>query len=112
MARSERIHRVAGKSYWRESDAMVVVDAWRGSGETLSGFCRHHRLKPKRVARWVRRLEREPMQFHPVAFVSNGSRSAEQPLELELSHGEIIRLPPGFVLEDLRRVLVALDERR
>ena len=56
MARKADVRRVAGRLYWREADARILVDAWRKSGETLSGFARRQGVERKRLGRWVRRL--------------------------------------------------------
>lgn len=117
MARTNALRRVSRRRYWREDDARVVVDGWRTSGETLKAFCRRNGLKQGRVQRWSRRLESkteqhpEELKFHPVDVVESHSRSAERDLEVELGGGETVRVAPGFALEDLRRVLAALDER-
>ena len=109
---SSAVRGIAVKRYWREADARVVVDAWRASGAPLVSFCRRHRVKPERVARWARRLQQEQeVQFHPVELVSEGPVPGVGALEVELARGATVRLPAGFALEDLRRVLLALDER-
>ena len=111
MARTEQLRMVSRRPYWRETDARVVVEQWQSSGASLAAFCRRHKLKPQRVARWARRLSGETLQFHPVELVRDGSRTGELFLELELARGETIRVPSGFSLDDLRRMLVAVDER-
>lgn len=96
---------------WREADARVVVEAWRNSGDSLSAFCRDHKLTAQRVARWARRLAGDSIQFHPVELVRGAGPASAASLEVELARGETIRVPTGFALDDLRRVLMALDER-
>ena len=96
---------------WREGDARVVAEAWRSSGDSLAAFCRRHELKAQRVGKWARRLDGGSIQFHPVELVRGAVRGSNVSLELELARGEIVRVPTGFALDDLRRVLVALDER-
>ena len=96
---------------WNEADAQVVIEAWRSSGESLVAFCRHHKLTAQRVARWARRLDGDSIQFHPVELVRPAGQASAVSLEVELTGGETIRVPRGFALDDLRRVLVALDER-
>lgn len=111
MSRLQAVVRAARRVYWREADARVVVNAWRDSGDTLASFCRRYGVKRARVARWAKEMAvAEAVRFHPVAVVPpEGAREAF--LELELPGGAIIRLPVGFDVEDLRRVLSALAER-
>ena len=114
MARDASVSDVAKRVYWREADGRVVVDAWRSSGETLSGFARRHRVERKRLARWVRRLEGAgggALQFHPVRLVEGAPESrGGEPIEIELAGGQRIRVGHGFQAEDLRRVLAVFAE--
>ena len=117
MARRAGVREVAGRPYWREAEARVLVEAWQGSGEMLAGFARRHGVEPRRLARWVRRFERgadEGVRFHPVRLLEQqaepeGSGSGA-PIEIELAHGRRVCVPRGFEEEDLRRVLVVLGE--
>lgn len=107
------VERVAGQRYWRGSEARVVVDAWRASGEGLAGFARRYGIQPRRVSRWARELEErgEPVRFHPVRLVGEaeiGRRSEESRIEIELGDGATVRVPAGFAAEDLARVLEVL----
>ena len=114
MARKADVRRVAGRLYWREADARVVVDAWRSSGETLAGFARRQGIERKRLARWVRRLERAavgPLHFHPVRLVESASETGGgAPIDIQLAGGQRVRVAHGFETEDLRRVLAVLAE--
>ena len=113
MAASDGPRLAARRSYWREEDARVVVDAWRGSGESLAGFCRRHKVKPRRLARWAARVDASPeVHFHAVRVVDQPHLAIDRSLALELPAGVTLRLPAGFDLDDLRRVLVALSERQ
>lgn len=106
------VERVAGQRYWRGSEARVVVDAWRASGEGLAGFARRYGIQPRRVSRWARELEErgEPVRFHPVQVVGQGAgvRGEESRIEIELGDGATVRVPAGFAAEDLARVLEVL----
>lgn len=113
MAQS-RIEGVAGKRYWREAEARVVVGAWRRSGISLARFAREHRVEAARVARWAARLRAAEgaIRFHPVRVVGaalEGEGSA--PLEIVLRDGRRVRVPRGFDAEDLHRVLEVLEGR-
>jgi hypothetical protein len=112
MAGSNGLRRVARRPYWREADARVVVDAWRDSGESLASFGGRHGVSPRRLARWATRLKggRE-VRFHPVRLVEPPTQAEDRSLAIELPGGETVRLPTGFELDDLRRVLAALAER-
>ena len=71
MARRADVRRVAERRYWRESEARVLVEAWRSGGETLAGFAGRHGVERRRLARWVGRLEGVggALRFHPVRLV-------------------------------------------
>jgi len=107
------VRRIARRRYWREADARAVVAGWRESGRSLSSYCSQIGVKRERVSRWAARLEagRSEVRFHPVAVVERTTSDGEA-IELELSGGERLRLPAGFEAEDLRRILLVLNERR
>jgi hypothetical protein len=117
MSRRADVRQVAKRPYWRESEARVLVEAWRSSGETLTRFARRHGFEARRLARWVSRLEQaadEGVRFYPVRLLEgqaqperNGSGAR---IEIELAHGRRVCVPHGFEAEDLRRVLAVLDE--
>ena len=100
--------------YWREAEARVVVAAWRRSGETLAAFARQRGVHPRRLARWARRLEGgkrgAAVHFHRVRPVAPAAREAR--IEIVLGGGVEVRVPPGFAMEDLRRVLAVVGEGR
>ncbi len=101
-------------TYWHEAEARTVIETWRQSGETLAAFARRRGLNRRRLVRWVSRLrtsEPEPMQFHPVRVTgedASGRRAAA--IEIDLGPSRRVRVTPGFVTEDLRRVLAVLEE--
>lgn len=106
---------VFGKSYWREPEALAVVDAWERSGKSLSRFAREHGLVPNRISRWASRLKAGSgggMRFHPVRLVE-GHRGGERPdaIEVVLADGQRVRVPAGFAAADLERVLAVLEGR-
>ena len=39
----------AGRAYWREADARVIVEAWEQSGETGAAFARRLGVHPQRL---------------------------------------------------------------
>jgi hypothetical protein len=88
----------------------ILLEAWQNSGEELRRFARRHDFQPKRLARWVRRLEAEhTVRFHAVRLVQRRPEP-EGPIEIELARGQLVRVPRGFEAEDLRRVLAVLGE--
>jgi len=118
MARSvdAGVRGVARRRYWREADARVLIEAWRGSGQPLSRFARRYAVEPRRLADWARRLadrKPEPMVLHPVQLVQReqGARAAGA-IEIQLVSGPSVRVPAGFASEDLQRVLIVLRESR
>jgi hypothetical protein len=102
---------IAKRAYWREDDAQVLVEAWRRSGEPVSRFAARHEVDARRIARWARRLRAKqaaPVRFHAVRLATTGASEA---IEVQLGDGWRVRVPRGFDLEDLRRVLAVLGER-
>jgi transposase-like protein len=114
MSRKLDVAEVAGRPYWRQTDAQRILAAWRQSGETVSEFARRHGVDPKRLSRWASRLRRSvpaPVHFHRVQVAGDGaSRQEGASIEIELRAGRRVRVAPGFGAEDLRRVLAVLDE--
>jgi len=112
MGTKGNVRQLAGRRYWREAEARVLVEAWRSSGETLSGFARRHGVGPGRLGRWVSRLGEggSPVRFHPVRLM--GSPPEQSPIEIQLVGGRRVRVPRGFETEELRRVLAVLEEAK
>jgi len=112
-SRSEDILAVTRKRYWRESDARMVVKAWKQSGQSASGFARAHGVKATRLLRWAERLgvgSSRKVHFHPVRLVGTvGEKGAGEGLEVVLVDGRRVRVPSGFAVEDLARVLAVLE---
>ena len=108
MAGNGSFREVARSGYWREEEARVVVDAWRASGETVAQFSRSHGIAAARLARWTARLA-PAVRFHPVRLMQEPEEPRRAVIEIELRDGAIVRLPAGFAIEDLRRILSALE---
>lgn len=114
MSRKAHVLEVAGRGYWREAEARVMVEAWRSSGEALSEFAHRHRVAPKRIARWASRVGRPgpAVRFHPVRLADERSESgSSSAIEIQLLGGRRVRVARGFEAEDLRRVLAVLEEK-
>jgi|SRR3990172_284996 len=103
--------------HWREADARAVIEAWQESGQSIARYARSRNIHPERLARWERKLRRpgtESITFHPVRVTRGAQRDdAENAARIEvvLGHERRIRVPHGFVPQDLRAVLAVLEER-
>ena len=102
--------------HWREADARAVIEAWQESGQSIAQYARSRNIQPERLARWERKLRRpgtQSMSFHPVRVTRAAHRDAESAARIEvvLGNERRIRVPHGFVPEDLRAVLAVLEER-
>ena len=113
MVKKDDLTEKAGRVYWPEADARVIIEAWQQSGETVAAFARRLGVDPRRVSRWAGRLstsEPTPVHFHPVRVASAGAGDRRASIEIELGGGRRLRVAAGFEAEDLRRVLAVLDE--
>lgn len=116
---SKQMARLRSRSYWREADGRVAVDAWRGSGLTLAGFARQHGLSAQRVRWWRDRLDGDasfaplsPATIVPVTVVETAPRTSSPAsmMEVVLASGHIVRVGVDFdaaALEKLVRTLEA-----
>jgi transposase len=99
---------------WRQRLAQ-----WRRSGLTIRRFCERRGLSQPSFYAWRRELLRRDARcaaatttapstttFVPVQVVPAPTPS---PLELVLRGGRILRVPPGFDTDTLRRLLATLD---
>lgn len=113
MRRTRDLGELARRAYWQAEDARQIVDAWRRSGEPVSGFAKRLGIDPRRLSRWATRLEApsEGIRFLPVR-VAEPEAGRGAPIHIELPHGRHLRVPPGFAADDLRRILALLEERR
>ena len=113
MSRRSEVAQVSRQRYWREAEARVMVEAWRGGGETLSEFAARYGVDPRRIARWASRLHTprpEAVRFHPVRLVGvEPGKESGSAIEIRLVGGRRVRVARGFDAEDLRRVLAILE---
>ena len=120
MARREQeFRKAAGRAYWREADARIVVEAWRASGEPMAAFCRRYDLRTNRLSRWLKRLEGDgrettaAISFLPVR-VRDGAlregRSGSSVIVVRLGGELCVEITEGFDGATLRRVLEALRD--
>lgn len=115
MSKRLDFREIAGRRYWRETEARAIVEAWRQSGDPLPRFAKRHGIGRERIRRWASRLKKKsptaPVRFFPVRLCKGpGDSDSGSPIEIELGNGRRVRVAPGFAVEDLRRVLAALEE--
>jgi hypothetical protein len=112
-SRKSGVARVARLRYWQVEDARVAVEAWKESGEGLPAFARRHGIKPRRLRQWATRLEAssEEIAFHPVRVGQwfSEERAQGDPIEIVMGDGRTVRVPSGFAVQDLERVLRVLE---
>ena len=113
--RTEEITDIIRKRRWSEVEARLVVSASQASGKSVLSFAKECGLQPSRIWRWSARLKEESkggMRFHAVRLVEP-ERLDPRPgmIEVVLRNGRRVRVPQGFVAEDLARVLEVLEGR-
>ena len=103
---------------WTEEVGRRMVEALRRSGQTQGAFARGHGINTQRVKYWVDRVEGgetaagapsrgrqgESPAFAPVRIVE-----ATAPASIEVVvGGAVVRVPPRFDEQHLRRIVAAL----
>src|SRR5215831_8867317 len=111
--RKKEITDIIRKRRWSEAEARLVVSASQASGKSVLSFAREYGLQPSGIWRWSARLQEEStggMRFHPVRRVEPEPLDPRPgTIEVVLLNGRRVRIPPGFVAEDLVRVLEVLE---
>jgi len=111
--RTEEITDIIRKRRWSEAEARLVVSASQASGKSVLSFAREYGLQPSRIWRWLARLQEESkggMRFHPVRLVEPERLDPRVgTIEVVLLNGRRVRVPQGFVAEDLVRVLEVVE---
>jgi transposase-like protein len=111
--------RAAASSYWSESEARAVLEAYEASGLSVAEFARRHGLGPQRLRWWKKRRAEEAssaLSFVPVHVVAPPSRKAREApagaarMEVVLARGRSIRVEPGFDADEVARLVRALEE--
>lgn len=109
--RTVELARLVGKRRWSESEARVLVKAWRRSGKELSEFARENGVNAQRLHRWWARVQvrakSKGVRFHPVRVVGGDGAG----IEVVLLDGRRVRVGEGFSSEELSRVLEVLEGR-
>ena len=111
--RTEEITDIIGKRRWSEGEARLMVSTSQASGKSVSSFAKEYGLQPSRIWRWSARLKGQSkggMRFHPVRLVEPERLDAGPgTMEVVLLNGRRVRVPQGFVAEDLVRLLEVLE---
>jgi len=100
------------EQHWRD-----LIACWQRSGLSVRAFCQRQRLAVPSFYAWRRTLRQRDGQAQPasasVTFVPVQIRhDATDPpaaLELVLTDGRCLRIPPGFDPVQLRALLRALE---
>ena len=88
-----------------------IVARWRESGQSRAAFCRELGVATVTLSRWIHRLDasRVATQASPVLIEVGVPGGPERDVfELVLRGGTRVRVPAGFVAEDLARLLGVL----
>lgn len=98
--------------WWREYHARQMLSLWKQSGMSLLGFCRRYAIGYKRLVRWKRLLETQPVSvgFVQVDLSGPAVYHRDDPMEILLKNGRIIRIRPGFHSESLRQLLAVAED--
>jgi transposase len=118
----------AREQHWRE-----VIQRWHVSGQTVRVFCAEHHLSEPSFYSWRRTItfRDQPQQagactpptsrdepadlpsFIPVRVVPSAvdmTPPASAGLELVINSNRVVRVPPRFDIDTLRRLLTILEE--
>jgi len=113
--RTKRQTTQRSESFWRRA-----LQRWSRSGLSGAAFCRREGLPSATFYLWRRRLGeavREPTaSLLPVELVTTGSAvlPADEGFsgyQVQLSGGRVLRIPPDFDDEALRRLLLVLEHQ-
>ena len=109
---------VGKEQYWRQA----VAD-WQQSGLSVTAFCQQRQLQVQAFFRWRKLLAvrdqpeagcaeaaTPPALFLPVQLRSPAPPAPEQPFEIVLASGLLLRVRPGFDPAQLRLLLGVLEE--
>lgn len=94
--------------YWR-----LVIGRWRRSRQSVRAFCRAEGVSEPKFYWWRRRLEqadRPKPAFLPVHLVANEAEpAATRAIEVVLTNGRALRVPPGFDPQTLMALVQILE---
>ena len=117
MARSERPLGVAKEQWWRNT-----VARWQASGLGVRAFCQREGLAEPSFYHWRRRLGPQPKapstpaptgRFLPVRLVASApavAAPASATIDVVLTNGRRLCIPPNFPASTLRHLVHLLEE--
>jgi len=88
------------------------IQQWQHSGLSVRAFCARHDLAEPSFYAWRRQLQprQAPSPFLPVRVVPDEEPAAAGSVEVVLTGGRRVRVPPGFDPATLRQLLAVLEE--
>jgi hypothetical protein len=95
----------------REVHARGALGRFEASGLSRAAFCRREGISTMTLLRWVKEFGGAPRPATGAGFVEVrlDAGSPQGGFELELARGRRLRIPPGFSVADLERLLALLD---
>lgn len=103
--------RFKSRRRWTAAQARAALFALQESGLSLAAFAKREGIEPKRLYNWQARLRSGVARTEKPDFVEVISRATE-PLEIVLSNGHVVRIPPSFDAAALRRLLEILSQAK
>lgn len=108
MARkASRQSKAIAQRRWTAQDAQAVLRAASESGYSLEAYAKREGLWPQRLYRWRRQLTEKPVKGP--AFVEVVAVSRQEPLEVVLRSGRVLRISEKVDVSALARIADALD---
>ena len=88
------------------------IGEWQASGLSVQAFCQRRGLTVSSFYAWRRVLQRrdaERATFVPVQVVADAGPTQSNALEVVLTNGLTVRVPPGFDVVALQQLLAVLE---
>lgn len=108
MARRRRV-----RQFRDSAEIDEILAAYKASGQSQSAFARAHDLSPSSLSNWLRRPRRgrRPQSPRPALVPVHmiPPPSLRAPYEVQLANDRMVRVPPGFDADELRRLLSAVE---
>lgn len=103
------IRRLRGSK--REANARAVLSRFASGDLTQAAFCRGEGISPMTLGRWRAEFgaDARPVPTERFVEVRLDRGGVPSGFELELSSGRCLRIPVGFHLEDLERLLGVIE---
>jgi transposase len=106
MAMSRQGERGEKEQYWRD-----VIRRRERSKQTVRAFCEDHGLSEQSFYGWKRTIaERDERSNMPAFLPVHVASAPAAMLEVMSGSGRVVRVPPGFDADTLRRLLAVLEE--